>query len=161
MNKKSIKIFVSILFAVYIPALIYVLFLSYRVGLFLIGAKPFSKEHFDMFLNLVPFKTEIEFFEMLTKNEINTKTVVMNIGVNLVLFFPMGMALPVLFENKFNRLWKVMLFVGAVVIICEAIQFVTMRGSADIDDVILNTVGSAAGYGIVHIKPIRKILKLN
>lgn len=162
MTKSTIKKCIAILFVIYVIALIYVLFLDnrQRFGMFLMEITPFSKQHFEMFLNLIPFKTEIDYFKQLAEHTINTRTVVMNIGVNLILFLPMGMALPVLFENKFNKLWKLLVFVAVIVVICEAIQFITVRGSADIDDVILNTVGAAVGYGIIKIKVIKELLKI-
>lgn len=163
MKAKSVKKCVAILFLLYLLALIYVLFLNNprRGGLFLMEIKPFSKEHFEMFLNLVPFRTEIDYFKQLSEHSINTEIVVMNIGVNLILFLPMGMALPVLFDNKINKLWKVIIIVAVIVIICEVIQFLTLRGSADVDDVILNTAGAVLGYGLLKISYIRKILKLD
>ena len=162
MKVKTVKKCVAILFVIYVIALIYVLFLDnrQRFGMFLMEITPFSKQHFEMFLNLIPFKTEIDYFKQLAEHTVNTRTVVMNIGVNLILFLPMGMALPVLFENKFNKLWEIIVFVAVIVIICEAIQFITVRGSADIDDVILNTVGAAVGYGIIKIKAIKELLKI-
>ena len=162
MKKSTIKTGIAVLFVLYLIALIYVLFLDnrQRFGMFLMEITPFSKQHFEMFLNLIPFKTEIDYFKQLAEHTINTRTVVMNIGVNLILFLPMGMALPVLFENKFNKLWKLLVFVAVIVVICEAIQFITVRGSADIDDVILNTVGAAVGYGIIKIKVIKELLKI-
>ena len=45
-------------------------------------------------------------------------------------------------------------------ILVEIIQFFTFTGSADIDDLILNTIGATIGYGIIKIKSLRKILKL-
>ena len=162
MKVKTVKKCVALLFVIYVIALIYVLFLDnrQRFGMFLMEITPFSKQHFEMFLNLIPFKTEIDYFKQLAEHTVNTRTVVMNIGVNLILFLPMGMALPVLFENKFNKLWEIIVFVAVIVIICEAIQFITVRGSADIDDVILNTVGAAVGYGIIKIKAIKELLKI-
>ena len=76
------------------------------------------------------------------------------------MFVPMGMALPVLFEKNFNKLWKTILFVVILVILVEIIQFFTFTGSADIDDLILNTIGATIVYGIIKIKSLRKILKL-
>ncbi len=77
------------------------------------------------------------------------------------MFMPMGMALPVLFDKKFNRLWKTVLFVVILVILVETIQFFTFTGSADIDDLILNTIGATIGCGIIKIKSLREILKLD
>jgi glycopeptide antibiotics resistance protein len=77
------------------------------------------------------------------------------------MFTPMGMALPVLFDKKFNKLWKVATFVIVLVLIVEIIQFITFAGSADIDDLILNTIGAIIGYGIIKINIIRKLLKID
>ncbi len=77
------------------------------------------------------------------------------------MFVPMGMALPVLFKDKFNKLWKIVVFIVCFVFVVETIQFLTFRGSADIDDLVLNTIGCMIGYGIVQIKFMRKLLKLD
>ena len=83
-----------------------------------------------------------------------------NILVNLILFLPMGMAVPVLFEKKINKFWKFLLFIIALTLLIEILQFITLMGSSDIDDVILNTIGGCIGYGIIKINFVRKILKL-
>jgi glycopeptide antibiotics resistance protein len=51
--------------------------------------------------------------------------------------------------------------VAILVLIIEIIQFITFMGSADIDDLILNTIGAIIGYGIIKIKMIRKLLKID
>ena len=58
-------------------------------------------------------------------------------------------------------MWKTIIFVIALVIIIEITQFITLTGSADIDDLILNIIGAIIGYGIVKIKTLRKILQLD
>lgn len=135
MKKETIKKAVFILFVLYIPVLFFILFL-YRfrmVNHFEIEL--FSKEHFEM-VNLMPFATIISFFERASEGSINMNIVVRNMASNLLMFVPMGMALPVLFEKKFNKLWKI------------------------IDDLILNVVSAVIGYGVVQMKFVRKILKL-
>ena len=84
MTKSTIKKCVAILFVIYVIALIYVLFMDnrQRFGMFLMEITPFSKAHVEMFLNLIPFKTEIDYFKQLAEHSINTRTVIMNIGVN-------------------------------------------------------------------------------
>lgn len=86
--------------------------------------------------------------------------VVRNMASNLLMFVPMGMALPILFEKKFNKLWKIIVFMLVLVLMIEVIQFITFYGSADIDDLILNVVSAVIGYGVVQMKFVRKILKL-
>lgn len=162
MKKESIKKSIIILFILYCFALVFVLFLhnSHRVRLNTFGISLFSKEHLEM-CNIVPFKTIHDYFKRMTEHTINTDIVVTNLLVNLILFLPMGMAIPVLYEKKFNKFWKFLLFIVLLTFLIEVIQFITLMGSTDIDDVILNTIGGCIGYGIVQIKFIRKLLKLD
>lgn len=96
----------------------------------------------------------------MNNSTINTSIVFQNIFANLLMFVPMGMILPVLFKNKFNKLWKILIFIICLVFIIEIMQFLTFCGSADIDDLILNTAGCIIGYAIIKNNFVRKILKL-
>lgn len=160
MKKKNIVKFITYLFVIYCACLIFILFLyGYRTeNQFNMGI--FSREHFEQ-PNLVPFRTICTYLESFFHHTINTNIVITNLLGNLLLFVPMGMAVPVLFPQKFNRLWKTVLFVVILVILAESIQFLTFTGSADIDDLILNTLGATIGYGIIKINFLRKILKLD
>lgn len=96
MKKKNIIKIVKCLFIIYCVCLIFILFFyGYRVG-----NQLFSKEHFEQ-PNLVPFRTICNYLERFFDNTINTNIVVKNLLGNLLMFVPMGMALPVLFENNF------------------------------------------------------------
>ena len=163
MKKETIKKVVATLFVLYCIVLLYVLFLhnTYRYEFGAIGVNSyFSEEHMSM-INIVPFKTIFGYFQRLMNHTINTDIVVRNLFVNLVLFLPMGMAVPVLFEKKINKFWKFLLFIVITTFAIEIIQFLTMRGTADIDDIILNSLGGCIGYRIIQIKPIKRFLKLN
>ena len=163
MKKETIKKVVATLFALYCVVLLYVLFLhnTYRYEFGAIGVNSyFSEEHMSM-INIVPFKTIFGYFQRLMNHTINTDIVVRNLFVNLVLFLPIGMAVPVLFEKKINKFWKFLLFIVITTFAIEIIQFLTMRGTADIDDIILNSLGGCIGYGIIQIKPIKRFLKLD
>lgn len=155
--KKVIKA----LFIIYILALIYILFLhnSYRVGLNTFNIERFSKEHLKM-CNIIPFHTIVNYFDRLAHHTINTNIVVTNLLVNLILFFPMGIALPILHKKKFDQFWKFLIFIIIITVLVEILQFITLMGGADVDDVILNTIGACIGYTIIQIKSIRKILNL-
>lgn len=160
MKKEKIRRIVKYLFIIYCMGLVFILFLyGSRVGN-QFHLKIFSKEHLEM-TNLVPFKTISSLFDRMSNDTLNTSIVATNIWVNLLMFIPMGMALPVLFDRKFNKMWKTILFVIILVIIIEIVQFFTFMGSADIDDLILNTIGGIVGYGIIKIQFIRRLLKLD
>lgn len=111
-------------------------------------------------INIIPLKTVIGYGQRLASHTINTDIVVRNIIVNLILFLPMGMSIPVLFEKRINKFWKFLIFILVITFVIEFIQFFTMRGTADIDDIILNSIGGCVGYGIIQIKCIRNLLKL-
>ena len=61
------------------------------------------------------------------------------------MFTPLGFFLPCIWDSlqKFRRC--IFCVVGVIVLI-ELIQLFTLLGSCDIDDLILNVVGAAAGY---------------
>ena len=70
-----------------------------------------------------------------------------NLGGNTVLFMPMGIFLPRLCR-KLNSFRKVLLAGTGIIIGIELTQVLTLVGRCDIDDLILNLIGIAAGYGI-------------
>lgn len=154
MKKETIRNIVGVLFILYIAALFFILFLFGRRSGNQFGLEVFSKEHFDM-INLIPFATISSFFEHLKDGTLSMNIVRMNMAANLIMFVPMGVALPVLFEKKFNKLWRVILFVAILVGVIEVLQFLTFAGSADIDDLILNTAGAVVGYVIIRILFVR------
>lgn len=99
-------------------------------------------------LNLVPFRTLRLFAGLLdsgVRSHINMA--VINLGGNVIMFIPLGFLLPRVFE-KVNRFWKILLTTALVITAAEIIQLFTLVGTCDIDDLILNLIGSAIGYGI-------------
>lgn len=66
------------------------------------------------------------------------------------MFIPLGFFLPFLKssgETFKGIIEKTLIIISAI----EIIQLFTLTGSFDIDDIILNTIGSAAGYKIHSI----------
>lgn len=78
-----------------------------------------------------------------------------NLAGNVVLFIPLGFFPPLLWD-RCRRLWKTGALAAATMVIVEFTQVLTLRGQCDIDDVILNTLGAAIGYGIFYILQKRK-----
>ena len=64
----------------------------------------------------------------------------------MLMFVPLGFLLPVVFKN-FRSTFKTTLLVFLFSFSIEVIQYFIGR-SADIDDLILNTLGGIIGYGI-------------
>ena len=74
----------------------------------------------------------------------------MNVGGNVLGFMPFGFLLPVL-SSRMRRGATVILLGLAVSLIVESIQLVTKVGIFDVDDLLLNTIGTALGYLIFAI----------
>ena len=72
---------------------------------------------------------------------------------NVLLFFPLGILIPLIWRRL--RYWNVILIAIAVSFSIEALQYVSrVWGSyrlADINDVILNTLGACVGLAVVSV----------
>lgn len=79
--------------------------------------------------------------------EANRQHAIINLGGNVLLFLPLGFYPPRLFP-KLQQLWKTIAFVAPIIIAVEVTQVLTMRGNCDIDDLLLNLIGTAIGYGM-------------
>ncbi|MDR1541302.1 MAG: VanZ family protein [Clostridiales bacterium] len=98
--------------------------------------------------NLVPFSGIAEQVGSVLSGQNVTWGIVYLAG-NLVGFAPLGFFLPSLFSRQ--RKLRVFLVAAVVVIaILEATQLLTMRGSFDIDDIILNVAGACIGFFLLR-----------
>ena len=135
-RQRICKISTWIVFIYYLYILLEVLFLG---GLF--GLSRASGGGGRM--NLVPFQT-IHAYITLFKRYPNIASIT-NILGNFVVFMPMAILLPTLFQAM--KKWYLFFpSLGLLLTMVEAFQYFTDRGRADIDDVILNFAGAAAVY---------------
>ena len=121
--------------------------------------KLFSKQHFEMYSNFIPFSTIYSFFERSVNGTINNNIVIVNIIGNIIAFSPYGIFIPMIFKEKFSNIKTFLLFMIGIVFIFECIQFITMNGTFDIDDIILNVSGAMIVFGLVKIKKVEKFIK--
>lgn len=69
--------------------------------------------------------------------------------MNIVVFIPIGMLLGLTF---FSMTWHRAMLIGASLSVgIEALQFLFMRGFAEFDDVMHNTLGCMIGYGLFRL----------
>ena len=94
-------------------------------------------------INLIPFRTIVGYIVRVSSIGGISLT---NVLGNILLFVPMGVLLPIVFP-KCNKWHRTILIGAAISIVIECLQYFFAR-SADIDDVILNTLGTAAGFWI-------------
>ena len=131
MKNKVKKIISYAAFAVYALAMALLLFKR--------AAMPYHS------INLVPFRTIAEYFGFLSNGSGMNRLAVINLGGNVGLFIPLGLFLAITWE-KLRRFLPHLLATAVIIIVVELIQYITLRGTADIDDLILNIIGSAIGF---------------
>ena len=95
--------------------------------------------------SLVPFRTISGYLRASQNGTVSRSVVWENLIGNLLLFCPVGFIAPFLFVFLQEKKW---FCICMITMLCgvEFLQFVTSRGSMDIDDVILNFVGAAFVY---------------
>ncbi len=94
--------------------------------------------------NFIPLKT-IGIF--LHKGGIE---MVVNIVGNLAAFAPLGFLVPIFREER-TSLGRVVCLCAGISLLIELLQFFTGYRVADIDDVILNTLGGVLGYAVYRL----------
>ena len=140
-TKKKIKTAGAVLFVLYILALIYFLFFADRYG-----QMAFAQREYHY--NLVLF-TEIRRFWNY-REQLGFLEVAANLLGNVVGFMPFGMILPLICRNA--RGFFFITFSGFTLSLCvEVTQLMTKLGSFDVDDLLMNTLGAAAGYLIFAV----------
>lgn len=124
---------------------------TYSFGLVvLLFFRPGNQEYSQ--INLVPFRTIAGFLA----GDGNFLVAFYNIAANILLFVPYGVSALMLRKNPSRT--RLILIPVAVILLIEIMQFLTRRGSMDIDDLILNLFGVGVGYLLYPL--ICKVIKI-
>ena len=128
--------------AKYALLMVYLAVLSYM----LFFAERFGRTHEHVFAyNVVPFHEIGRYIRH--AETIGWQLVVVNLLGNVAAFLPFGFLMPSLWpENDKKHPIGVTLLSMLFSVVVEILQFVTRVGTADVDDVILNTLGGFLGY---------------
>lgn len=118
--------------------------------LILLFFRPSNQEY--QTYNLIPFKTIFYYLS----GEVSFFIAFYNLAANVLLFIPFGIFAMMIAKkspgNPIKRFGIPLIFI----ILIEVLQFLTKRGSLDVDDLILNVFGVYAGYGLSRM--IKKVL---
>lgn len=98
-----------------------------------------------------PFHALVSFVKEIQKGRIGA-----NFLGNIVLFIPVGFLVPIV-TRKWEWFWTLAIGCGFSVLI-EATQLMTNRGCFDLDDIILNTIGTIIGYCVWMAVMFRKLV---
>lgn len=124
------------LFVLYIACLTYFLFFADWYG-----RNPARSGGYRY--NLVPLREIRRFFVF--RKKLGLQSVFLNLGGNVLGFVPFGFFCPIMSDRLKNGFLVV--FLGfAFSFTVEVIQLLTRLGRFDVDDILLNTIGTLTGY---------------
>lgn len=134
-TRKLLRTTAWVLFGVYLIMLCYFLFFAESMG------RPYTERGYHY--NLIPLKEVMRFINY--RSVLGPKAVMLNLLGNIVAFIPYGLFIPLL-QHKQRHVWRIVLLSFDFSLLVELLQLVSKRGSFDVDDLILNTIGGAVGY---------------
>ena len=102
-------------------------------------------------LNPVPFETVCRYVRLLGHpDSAYVWIAVVNLFGNILMFVPLGLLMPEAYPRT-ARWWKVLSITAGVIAAVEVTQMLTLLGTCDVDDLLLNLLGAAMGYGLFLI----------
>lgn len=94
--------------------------------------------------NLIPFKTIMNYMQ--NSDRVNFDIWIYNLAGNVAAFIPLGLFIPLAFKDF--RAVKSNAAAFILILSAEVMQLISRRGAFDVDDLLLNMVGSIIGYAI-------------
>lgn len=131
----------NIIKAAKIISLVYYLFLIYVLFFHPLRIAKYNT------INLTPFSTIIRYFKYY--NIFTFKFWFLNIFGNIILFIPFGFLTP-LTRNKPTHIFNIFIITSLLCFIIELCQFIFKVGQFDVDDIMLNTLGSIIGFLLLN-----------
>lgn len=157
---KPLKMTLYYILIIYILSLLNLTIFDYQRGFnfqFFFSNKELFHGYLDTSVKLIPFSTIIGYFRSLFNHNINVYIFVYNIIGNLICLIPYAILLPLLFPKQ-N---KAKVFIPTIILLSigiELLQLITLSGTLDIDDVILNSLGAIIIYFIIKTPSLKKLI---
>lgn len=100
-------------------------------------------------INIIPFRTVKTYIDMASSitDAYMLRRLFINLMGSIALFIPLGFFLPCIWK-ELRSFFKTAGIAVAIILGVEITQLITFVGSCDIDDFILNTLGTLIGYFI-------------
>lgn len=136
-----------VLFVSYLVALFYLLFVFERsldLSWIVKGGFPALNKAMELRINWIPFKSILGYLSQMNLPS-GVRVIVTNIGGHMAAFSWLGYFMPRLWPKYKQRktfLWTVL----AGLVLIEVVQYFTMSGMLDVDDVLLNLAGAYLGF---------------
>lgn len=136
-KERRLRACAILIFAVYIVMLLRITLFK-QVSLYNLFAAIGASERT---ISIIPFKSVFE----MVHDGVSATRIIENVLGNLAVFMPLGLLLPILTKDKSK---KILLYGFVLSLFIEVMQYILALGSSDIDDLLLNTLGTMVGYAI-------------
>ena len=103
----------------------------------------------DATTNLVPFATINRYLSVLDRPS-GLGLFLYNVVGNMVILIPFGYLMPLAANRMKSLAWVALMGLG-LIICMELLQYVSMSGTLDVDDVLLNLIGVLVGFWLSPI----------
>lgn len=148
-KEKRSKIYTLFLFLIYLGNLGYLLFFDGEMG----RSFTFIGDFSHLTYNVIPFHSIKLYINSYRLGYLPIGTIIINLLGNIVAFMPFAVFLPTLFKKQ-NKWYIYFITISLIIVLVEITQAITMSGTCDIDDYILNVLGSMIMF--IFMKIVRK-----
>ncbi|UOQ84038.1 VanZ family protein [Gracilibacillus salinarum] len=131
----------------------FIMYFVFMISLLFFGSRGYGGpsmtwlEYVKSSSNFVPFQTIEMYVDALMYGSMSITIPVINLGGNIIMFVPLGIALP-FYSRKLAKLGVFSCAILLTLFVIESMQLISRRGSFDIDDFILNYIGGLIGLVI-------------
>ena len=134
-------------------------FFNRRNILFIGNSKIIFRDYMNYVINLIPFRVIVSFIIDFINKAVSFDKFIYNLLGNFIAFTPFAFFLPKLFK-KVNNTKTFIIAMLIIVSIIELTQFITLTGTFDIDDYILNISGAYLMFKLLNKDKIKKYLNI-
>lgn len=154
LQTKKGKIITSFILLIYLLLLVRVILFKYPLTMILAILKSNEISLLKLRLansNFVPLKTIFYYLFVNWNVAISLRSISLrNLLGNIIAFLPLGFLLPVVFY-RITKIRVILLSSFALSLTFEVIQLLTGIGDFDVDDILLNMLGSICGYVLYRV----------
>ncbi len=148
-KKRKFKVLMLSLFLIYISGILYYTLFSplYNRNFAVTGLTFEAFINYLKSCNFIPFKTIFSYIKQffIFSEEITQEVILLNLIGNFICLIPLCIFIPFFFK-KFKKRKKFIFLIILLAFIIELLQLITMNGSFDVDDIILNSTGCILFY---------------
>lgn len=140
---KQGKFWLKLLFGMYAAWMLWLLF-GQRLGM--MGSDPYWQQLREN-SNLRPLETVGRYLWVLrhSTSTAQIRHAIINLVGNVIMFVPLGFLTPCLWQRLRKFGWHCLAMLLTILTV-ELLQLLTLLGSCDVDDLLLNLVGTSIGY---------------